>query len=122
MKIEWSQVAIALSLGLLIGTGAGRWAVLRRLEEGHKKRVERFVKELRLDAAQRPKVEAILDAKREKMKALRDKVRPQYEALRASTSQELRAVLRPEQIPALERIEARMKERIERRRARLDKD
>lgn len=124
MKIEWKQVAVAFSLGLLIAAALGRLEAFRHLGHGHgyQKMMARFAKELKLDAEQKPKVEAILAAKRDKLKAMREKARPQFEGLREATSKEIRALLRPDQIAAFEKIEARMKEKIEKRRARMERE
>ena len=102
MKIAWKQVLAALLAGLLAGAGLGRLRHLRRPSE--QQRLERFSRKLNLSPDQTGKAARVFEKGREKM-----------DALRAETRGELRALLKPEQLPEFERMEAKWQKRLERR-------
>lgn len=112
MKLAWKQIVVSLLIGLAAGAAAGRWAGLLRHgrwddEKRYARMLERFNRELDLSPEQRDKVAAVLESKRLKVQALRAEVRPRFEELRRSAKDEIRALLRPEQKTAFEKLEAR---------------
>ena len=103
MKPAWNHVVVALALGGCVGffvahscapgTFHHRWGGGRFQQ----RLLNRFSSKLQLTPEQRSRVAAILEAKRQKMEALRAEIRPRFEELRASTSDEIRRLLTPEQ-------------------------
>jgi Spy/CpxP family protein refolding chaperone len=116
-------VALAFAGGLWCGKmcGGGRsrgWGMWSA--GGHEQMVDRFSRKLKLTVQQREQVSAILEQRRAQMRALHYQVRPQFESMRAQTSDQIRAVLTPEQITAFDKMEAEQDKRWQKIRAKYD--
>ena len=111
-------VCLAFAFGAGLGVWAGRELFPRRWDQDryYQQMLEKFDRELGLDAGQRGKVEKILQDRRQKMKALKEESRPRYEQIRSSAQMEIRVLLTPEQRPKFDRMEAEWKERKDRSR------
>lgn len=114
MKLDWRQIAIAVSAGLLIGVLGGQWAALRRFRRGPPQPpqvAERLARRFALDDAQKAKVEAIVTDRRAKMEALRAEIEPKFDKLREDSRAEIRKVLTPEQQKRFDEHEAARRQR-----------
>ena len=102
------SVIIAFLLGTAVGTSAARNHMRQRWnpEKRHEQMVKLFSDRLSLTAEQASEVEKILQNGHLRMRSLHEQVRPQFEALRTETSQQIRALLEPEQIEKFDAMEA----------------
>ncbi len=116
-KIHWHQIAISLLIGFALGTAYGHWQAHQSFHSHWKSgsmrqhMLDRFSKELRLNADQKKQVGAIFDTKRPQMVALQAEMKPKFEALRNSTQAEIRKILNPEQQKKMDEMNAKMEER-----------
>lgn len=118
MKMPDRKLVAGLLVGVLIGWFAAYGAMHCRArfdKPGKSHMLDKFTRELRLDAAQKEKVGLILEETREKVKALRGQTRPRFEAIRAESDGRIRAVLTPEQLPRFEKLRAEMQEKFKKR-------
>ena len=76
--------------------------------------VDRLDRELHFDAAQRTRVEAILEQHRQRIDTIWSSVRPQVDKELAATNAEIDQVLTPEQRPKFKAIQMRMRSRAHR--------
>lgn len=120
-KIKWHQVAVSLLIGFAAGAVYGQWQA-RENFHGHWKQgnmrehmLKRFSSELHLTLEQQTQVAALLNATHPQMIALQAEMRPKFEALRSSTQAEIRKILKPEQLPAFDKMNAKMQERWQQR-------
>ncbi|OGR60197.1 MAG: hypothetical protein A2X36_03470 [Elusimicrobia bacterium GWA2_69_24] len=77
--------------------------------------VEKFSRELKLDAAQKDAVRAVLESRRESMRAFKKETGARFDEIRLSMDSEIKKVLTPEQQKAFDAMHERMAAR--RRRA-----
>lgn len=91
-------------LGLVLGGLAiefahdrGYLASRSRRGDWRQHAVERFTRELSLNADQRKQLESILDETKKKYQAIGEATRPQYDAVRQEGREKIRAILTPEQ-------------------------
>ena len=116
-KIKWHQVVISLLIGFTLGTAYGHWQAHQsfhaRWKNGGMRRhmLDRFGKELRLNADQKKQVGVIFDAKHPQMIAFQAEMKPKFEALRNSTQAEIRKILNPDQQKKLDEMNVKMEER-----------
>lgn len=119
MRTPWKEVVIALLVGLTVGWfAAARFAHESRPSWKHEKLIDKFSRELELDADQKAKIEKILELKREQFTALRNEVKPRFEQIRNASKTEIQKLLTPLQQQKFGALEARWEERREKRRAR----
>ena len=103
MKPAWKQILPAFVLGLVFGAALGSWAhrtaVRRFAGDGHasKRMLEKFSKELKLDAGQKEAVRVILESRRDEMKAFRQETHKKFDALRLAMHADIKKILTPEQ-------------------------
>ena len=108
-------VLTAFILGALSG-----WVGVTQGKPHHKKwsvekKMERLNKKLDLNSEQVEKITKIIEAKKEKYRAIKDQIKPQMEALRKTSSNEIKALLNPEQQEKFAALEAEKKARWEKR-------
>jgi Spy/CpxP family protein refolding chaperone len=101
MKLEWKQVVISLSIGLVLGTALGWWGSRYsedwRGQDRYSWMLKRFSSELALTPEQKKEIADLLEAKRQSIATLRAEIRPRFEEIRNSTRLEIRKRLTPEQ-------------------------
>ncbi len=104
-------LVIVFVLGLVLGGLAAEFARDRGFFAGRSRRgdwrqhaVERFTRELSLNAEQRKQLESILDETKKKYQAISEATRPQYEAARLEGREKIRAILTPEQKAKFEEL------------------
>ncbi|PIQ82289.1 MAG: hypothetical protein COV76_04515 [Candidatus Omnitrophica bacterium CG11_big_fil_rev_8_21_14_0_20_64_10] len=118
-QLAWKQIAVAVTVGFLLGGGFGLWQGRRegprwmhRAPEERKERViKRFTAELQLTEAQAVEVRRIISESHDRLQALRDRVRPDFRAVREEMKRRIRALLTEEQIPRFEAMETRWEAR-----------
>ena len=125
-KIQIHQVLIAL----LIGAVLGAWGIQLRdygclmgtpHQGGMRKHmIKKMERELKLDAEQKKKIEALFQAMQPRMQALREEMRPKFEAMREETRAEIRKILKPEQMPKFDELNRKMDERWKKFRAKRE--
>ena len=104
---------LTLVVGVAIGWSAGRWASHRRSAGGEGDRGgamrmgDRFLDRLDLSAAQRTRVDSILERRRGQLEAFWSGPGTQLRAIVDSTREEVRAVLTPAQRAVYDSIGAR---------------
>ncbi|MCB4756952.1 MAG: periplasmic heavy metal sensor [Elusimicrobia bacterium] len=118
MKIQWNQIIISLLLGLVIGTFAGPWLMreffprhMGHHGEPQRKMLDMFSKQLGLDQDQKIKVGKIFEAHRPEMDAVFSESRAKFNEIRKITSQEIKAILTPEQQKKFDALEDEMNSR-----------
>jgi len=115
-NIQIHQIVIALLLGVAIGAWGiqmrdyGCWMGAPHKGAIRQHMIKKMEKELSLSAEQKQKLEAIFETTRPRMKALRLEMRPKFEELRKETSEQVRAILTPEQLPKFEELNQKMEE------------
>ena len=113
MKLEWKQVIPALLIGCIVGLLAGsclHMAALWRLHHGGsgtERLLNRFSKELKLDARQREGVKAVLETYRDKTKSLHQETSARFMDVRASMRGDIEKLLTPEQQKKFKDMQAR---------------
>ncbi len=97
-------LVLVFLLGLVLGGLATEFARDRGYLDSRSRRgdwrqhaVERFTRELSLNADQRKQLESILDETKKKYQAISEATRPQYEAVRQEGREKIRAILTPVQ-------------------------
>lgn len=121
MKIKFGQVVPAFLAGILIG-GALMLSPMRRQivprwpdnNPPHKRMLHAMNKRLNLDRAQMNSIATIFEQKREKIDAIMAESRPKLAEIRNETRQEIRKLLKPEQIEKFEEMDAQMEARFRR--------
>lgn len=110
--MKWKQIILAFLLGTAFAAGTywWKWTFHRYMggQDRYHWKLKRFSSRLDLNEDQKAKIGSILEAKRQKIKTVREEVEPKYEAIRNSTREEIRSVLRPEQIEKFEKLDAEM--------------
>ena len=66
--------------------------------------VERLAHDLQMDAAQKTKLKMIMDKTRERFRAVHDEVAPRFDAIRTEGRQEIRQILRADQVTRFEEV------------------
>lgn len=105
-------------LGLVAGAALGSWgqrALFRRFQRrgpDPARVLERLTRELRLDEDQRDRVAEIMDRRRPELQALKRDAKARFDAIREESDAEIRAILRPGQREAFDRMTARWRERL----------
>lgn len=113
-KIQINQVLIALILGAVIGAVGiqlrdyGCLMSAPHKGEMRQHMIKKMERELKLDAGQKEKLEAIFKIMQPRMQALRDEMRPKFQAMRAETREEIRKILKPEQLEEFEALNKKM--------------
>lgn len=115
MRRDWKPIVWALVVGMLAGAGLMR-TFCPHSSGSHRGMVARLIRDLRLDDAQRAKLDQILEAKRQKLEAVRTETRPRFREIHDAVRLEIRALLTPEQQAKFDKIEADWKARREKRR------
>ena len=106
--INWKHVFIALLIGTMIGYLGGLRTMHHQMHPWKNGgMLEHFNKELKLTPDQKEKMGKILDAKRSQIAALRNEIHPKFEAIRASSKEEIRKILTPEQQEKFDKLEAK---------------
>jgi hypothetical protein len=124
MNRIWVRFLLVFVAGVIVGGAIGRLG-----GRGHRfygrspeKRAEFLMKKLSRDLDlrddQKPKIQAIVEAKGREMEKLREEWRPRMEAAWAHARTEMRSVLDDQQWAKFEALETRMKERHQHRRHR----
>lgn len=117
MNLNWRQVFPAFLIGCLLGACIGVWhqraAFHRFWREGPntQRLLDKFGRELKLDARQREDVKAVLERKREKTKALRQEMSSKFKEIRLSMRGDIEKLLSPEQKERFQRMQARWEAR-----------
>lgn len=110
-QFGWLHLILALAVGLAAGVAIGlhmpRWAFMHMHRGGNPtaRMVEKFSRDLKLDAAQREKLTAILERTHKRVMDLRKGVGPRFEAIRRETSAEIAKILTPEQAARFREME-----------------
>ncbi len=125
-KIQINQVLIALILGAVLGA----WGIQMRdygclmgapHQGGMRKHmIKKMERQLKLDAEQKQKIEALFQTMQPRMQALREEMRPKFETMRDETRAEIRKILKPEQLEAFEKLNAKMDARWKKFRAKQE--
>jgi Spy/CpxP family protein refolding chaperone len=116
-KFGWSHLLWALAVGLAAGLALGlhipRWGFLHPHRGGDRTAhmVDRFSRDLKLDAVQREKLTAILDKTHHRLMDLRKATGPKYEAIRRDTSREIEKILTPDQVKRFHELEKKREAR-----------
>jgi len=84
--------------------------------------VDQMAQDLKLDAAQKEQIKTIIGESREKYHRLSQQFRPNYDAIRQETRQQIRAVLREDQLTRFEEIVKEMDARFRERSRRDDRE
>jgi len=110
-KFGWSHLLWALAVGLAAGVAIGlhlpRWGLLHARHGGDPTAhmVDRFSRDLKLDAGQRDKLTAILEKTHQRLMGLRKDMGPKFEVIRKKTSREIEKILTPEQVSRFREME-----------------
>ncbi len=111
--LAWKQVAVALTIGFLLGGGFGLWQARRHRvswmqylpDQKKEKMLQRFVDELKLTDAQKAKVKNILGSTIDQTEALRAEMSPKFRAIRDEMEREIQALLTEDQRKRFEAME-----------------
>ena len=118
MNIHWKQAIVTLLIGFIAGAltfnGLKMVCSQKSWRHGDMKThiMNRFDKELHLNADQKQKVSAIFDETHPKMMALKAETRPKFEALWNEASQKIRLLLTDEQQVKFDKMEEKWQERM----------
>jgi Spy/CpxP family protein refolding chaperone len=115
-----AALVLAFALGMLAG---GSGARQRRWHRGGPETrqhhlLQLFSRKLDLTAQQQTEIGGILEQSHQRMRSLHEQVRPQFEAMRAETTQQIRAVLTPEQAAKFDAMEEKFAKHWSKRRER----
>ncbi len=116
-KTNWQYgvliFVIGLSVGILLGQWTSPYKFYKHGKHGGMKNymLEKFNRELSLNAEQKEKTKVIFDAQKPKMLAIHQEMRPKFEAVKAETQSQIREFLNEEQLKKLEELNVRMEER-----------
>ena len=115
MKSTWSQIVIALILGVAIGTLGtlrfmpyGHHGLWKNPEKMHQRIMNEFTSKLKLTPDQQQKVSTILDDTRSKIGALRQEVHPRFEGIRNTSRVQIRELLTADQQKQFDVMSAEM--------------
>ena len=111
MKLVWSQIIIALLIGLVIGTYFDKFTNQKQFPcrppcfaKMKDVILDKFSKDLNLTSKQKKELEKILEKKHEKIIELRSEIHPKFKALHESTRKEIKAILTQEQIEKFDKL------------------
>jgi Spy/CpxP family protein refolding chaperone len=113
-------ILLAFVLGMLCGGWVARKRTWRRWDPQarHTHLMQQFSSRLDLSAEQQAQIGRILETSHQRLRSLHEQVRPQFEALRGETSQQIRALLTPDQAVKYDTLEAEFATRRHKRRGR----
>jgi Spy/CpxP family protein refolding chaperone len=111
MRLDWKQILPALLAGCLLGFWTGALLPHRRAPRGADRMLDKFSRELRLEAGQRDSLKAVLEGYRPKFDALNE----QMLALRRDMNLEISKFLTTEQGKRFQELQARWEARHQRR-------
>ena len=117
MRKPSREVVLALSIGLLIGVGAGWWSFPRFMhrhgtpQERYQHILKRFDSDLALNRDQHSRVEAILQTERAKIEELHSDIEPRFQKIHKVTVDEIRRLLSADQQKNLDALEAQFEAR-----------
>lgn len=111
MRFDWKQVLPALLLGCLLGFWTGAILGHRRAPRGPERMLDKFSRELRLEAGQRDSVKTVLETFRPRFDAQNERLLE----LRMDMNKEIAKLLDPEQQKRFQEMQARWEARHKRR-------
>ena len=114
MKLEWKQVIPALLIGcivgLLAGSGLHHAVAFWRIRHGGpstERLLNKFTKELKLDAAQTEGVKAVLETYRGKAQSVHQELFSRFTDIRTSMRGDIEKLLSPEQQKRFQGMQSR---------------
>lgn len=116
MKNGLKYTLITIVIGWFLGAASGllimRYAHFKEIRRLHFSRLRaHIVKELGLTAEQVARLDVVLQDSRQKLDRIAAETQSRVEEVRNSTRAQVRQMLRPDQIPAFEKFDAKMQER-----------
>lgn len=118
MRLDWKQILPALLVGCLAGFWAGALLGHRRPPPKTDRMLDKFSRELRLEAGQEESVKTILERYRPKFDALHGETDARLLELRTAMNSELDKLLQPEQQARFKELQTRWEARHQKRRGR----
>lgn len=118
--IRSSRVLLPFLLGCIFSAGVIHFKYhYWNPQNRYQKMLDLFGKKLDLSKEQKIQISAIFDQKRQKIEALRSELKPKFDEVRANARDEIRRILRPDQIHKYEKLDREMEERRKKRNGRF---
>lgn len=108
MRLDWKQIVPALLLGCLLGIWTGAFLGHRRHSPpSTEKLLDRFSKDLRLEAGQREALRTVMESYRGRFDSLHADTEARLAEIRAAMNGEIVKLLQPEQQKKFQEMQAR---------------